>query len=75
MFPLPELTAEHIQAILPFIGVGLFYRFGYMQQKLASDGQQLAVDRENDPSDLAVEAVRAADGRPLEITVPMPSAE
>ncbi len=24
MFPLPELTAEHIQAILPFIGVGFF---------------------------------------------------
>lgn len=24
MFPLPELTAEHIQALLPFIGVGFF---------------------------------------------------
>ena len=73
------LAGDHLKSAsdlaLPLIGVGIFYRFGYMQQKLASDGQQLAVDRENDPSDLAVEAVRAADGRPLEITVPMPGRE
>ncbi len=73
------LAGDHLKSAsdlaLPLIGVGMFYRFGYMQQKLASDGQQITVDRENDPGDLALEPVRAADGRPLEVTVPMPGRE
>ena len=73
------LAGDHLKSAsdlaLPLIGVGLFYRFGYMQQKLASDGQQLTVDRENDPRDLALEPVRASDGRPLEVTVPLPGRE
>ncbi|MEQ1632433.1 MAG: alpha-glucan family phosphorylase, partial [Planctomycetota bacterium] len=73
------LAGDHLKSAsdlaLPLIGVGLFYRFGYMQQKLASDGQQLSVDRENDPRDLAVEPVRTSDGRPVEVTVPLPGRE
>lgn len=73
------LAGDHLKSAsdlgVPLMGVGLFYRFGYMQQKLASDGQQISVDRENDPRDLALEPVRAADGRPLEVTVPMPGRE
>jgi starch phosphorylase len=44
-------------------------------QQLSADGQQIAVDRDNDPRQLAVEPVRAADGRPLEVSVPLPGRE
>ena len=60
---------------VPLVGVGLFYRFGYMKQRLSSDGQQVAVDVENLPRQLAVDAVRDVDGKPVEITVPLPGRE
>lgn len=73
------LAGDHLKSAsdlnVPLVGVGLFYRFGYMGQQLSSDGQQVSVDRENRPRQLAVEMVRAADGRPLEITVPLPGRE
>jgi starch phosphorylase len=73
------LAGDHLKSAsdlgLPLLGVGLFYRCGYMRQTLASDGQQIAQDRENDPRQLAVEAVRGKDGRPLEVTVPLPGRE
>ena len=69
------LAGDHLKSAsdlgIPLCGVGLFYRCGYIGQQLSSDGQQAAIDRENDPRQLAVEAVRSADGRPIEITVPM----
>ena len=37
-----------------FVAVGLFYRMGYMKQALSTDGQQLALDRENVPERLAM---------------------
>ena len=73
------LAGDHLKSAsdlgLPLVGLGLFYRCGYLGQQLGSDGQQLAVDRVNDPRQLAVEAVRAADGRPLEVTVPLAGRE
>ncbi len=73
------LAGDHLKAAsdlnVPLVGVGLFYRFGYMQQQLSSDGQQVAVDRENRTSKLAVDLVRGPDGSPLEVRVPMPGRE
>ncbi|MGE3171269.1 MAG: alpha-glucan family phosphorylase [Planctomycetota bacterium] len=73
------LAGDHLKSAsdlaLPLLGVGLFYRCGYMQQRVGADGKQIAVDRENDPRELAVEPVRAPDGRPLEVTVPLPGRE
>jgi glycogen phosphorylase/synthase len=73
------LAGDHLKSAsdlnVPLVGVGLFYRFGYMSQQLSSDGQQIAADKENRPEKLAVELVRNGDGRPLEITVPMPGRE
>ncbi|MFK7739686.1 MAG: alpha-glucan family phosphorylase, partial [Planctomycetota bacterium] len=70
------LAGDHLKSAsdlgLPLVGVGLFYRFGYMQQQLAADGSQIAADRENRPGKLAVELVRNADGSALEVHVPMP---
>ncbi|MGK0155111.1 MAG: phosphorylase/glycogen(starch) synthase [Neolewinella sp.] len=73
------LAGDHLKAAsdlnVPLVGVGLFYRFGYMQQQLSSDGQQIAADKENRPAKLAVELVRNSDGSALEISVPMPGRE
>ena len=73
------LAGDHLKSAsdlgLPLVGVGLFYRYGYMSQQLSTDGQQVAADKENRPQKLALEIVRAADGRPLEITLPLPGRE
>jgi phosphorylase/glycogen(starch) synthase len=73
------LAGDHLKSAsdvgIPLVAVGLFYRFGYMGQQLSSDGQQIAADRENRPQKLAVEIVRTADGRPLEVSVALPGRE
>jgi glycogen phosphorylase/synthase len=73
------LAGDHLKSAsdlaIPLVGVGLFYHFGYMSQQLSSDGQQLAADKENRPAKLAVEIVRAPDGRPLEVSLPLPGRE
>jgi len=73
------LAGDHLKAAsdlgIPLVGVGLFYRYGYMHQQLSTDGQQIAADKENHPSKMALELVRRDDGTPLEISVPMPGRE
>jgi len=73
------LAGDHLKAAsdlcVPLVGVGLFYRYGYMQQQVSSDGQQIAADRENRPAKLALELLRKDDGSALEISVPMPGRE
>ncbi|GAB4138159.1 MAG: hypothetical protein Fur0037_03710 [Planctomycetota bacterium] len=70
------LAGDHLKSAsdigLPLIGVSLFYSHGYMGQRLGIDGQQSAVDRENVPRALALDLVRSPDGRPVEVTIPMP---
>lgn len=67
------LAGDHLKSAsdlaVPLVGVGLFYRYGYMTQRLDREGQQLVVDRENNPRELAVEPVLSADGKPLEVNV------
>ncbi|MCR9243447.1 MAG: alpha-glucan family phosphorylase [bacterium] len=73
------LAGDHLKSAsdlgIPLVGVGLFYRFGYMYQQVSSDGQQIAADRENLPRQLAVDPVRGDDGKLLEISVPLPGRE
>jgi phosphorylase/glycogen(starch) synthase len=73
------LAGDHLKSAsdlgIPLVGVGLFYQFGYMSQQLSGDGQQIAADRENRPAKLALEIVRAPDGRPLEVSLPLPGRE
>ena len=70
------LAGDHLKSAsdldIPLIGVGLFYRYGYMGQALTPDGTQVALDRENDLLDLPLEMLRGAHGEPLEVRVPMP---
>ena len=70
------LAGDHLKSAsdigLPLVGVGLFYRKGYLQQRLTATGEQTEVDLENDPHALALECVRTAEGTPLEVRVQLP---
>ncbi|HUL45045.1 MAG TPA: alpha-glucan family phosphorylase, partial [Bacteroidota bacterium] len=67
------LAGDHVKSAsdlgLPFVGIGLFYRQGYFQQKIDySSGQQENYPT-TDPSTVPVELVRDAAGKPLLCTV------
>jgi alpha-glucan phosphorylase-like protein len=57
------------------VAVGLFYRMGYMAQRLTPTGEQTAVDVPNEVSNIAMECVRNENGEPLEISLPLPGRE
>lgn len=69
------LAGDHLKSAsdlgIPLIGVGLFYRTGYMGQRLDEAGRQVAFDRNNDPAELPLEPVRDAAGESVAITVPV----
>ncbi len=54
---------------LPFVAVGLLYRYGYFRQFLSSDGWQQERYEENDWYHMPVELVKDKDDKPLRITV------
>lgn len=56
---------------LNFVAVGLLYRQGYFTQSVDSDGAQHAEYADNDPRDLPVEPVRAANGELFKVAVPI----
>jgi len=69
------LSGEHLKSAsdlgLPMVGVGLAYRHGYFRQYLSSDGWQQETYPENTFHSLPVEHVRAEDGSPLKVDVPV----
>ncbi len=71
------LAGDHLKSAsdlgVPLIAVGLFYRMGYFAQSLTPTGEQIAGDRENEPSDLPLELVRDARGEPIQIELQLPS--
>ncbi len=76
------LAGDHLKSAsdldLPLVGVGLFYRRGYLRQRVGAGGEQVALDIENDPRKLPVELVRVdgnASSPALEISLRMPSSE
>ena len=73
------LSGDHLKSAsdigLPLVGIGLFYSKGYMKQQLTADGDQVALDRANDPRDLAFEVARDPDGKPLEMRLRLPGRE
>ncbi len=70
------LAGDHLKSAsdlnFPFVAVGLFYRMGYMKQALSTDGQQLALDRENVPERLAMDPVLDATGERVKVRVSLP---
>jgi starch phosphorylase len=54
---------------LPFVGIGLFYRRGYFNQRVDLSGRQQEYWLEQDPALLPLALVRGSDGRPLRSSV------
>ena len=71
------LAGDHLKSAsdigLPLIAVGLFYRTGYVKQRLTAAGDQINSEAENDPRNLPMELVLDETGKPLEITLQLPS--
>ncbi len=71
------LAGDHLKSAsdlgLPLLGVGLFYRSGYMRQRLSATGEQIAEQDPNDPELLPLELVRDAAGAPVRIELTLPS--
>ena len=60
------LSGDHIKSAsdlgLPFIGIGLFYRNGYFQQRIGPDGWQQELYPVNDPEHMPAELVERPEG-------------
>ncbi len=71
------LAGDHLKSAsdlgLPLLGVGLFYRGGYMRQRLTAAGDQLAEQDPNDPALLPLELVCDAAGAPVRVELTLPS--
>ena len=67
------LAGDHLKAAsdwcLPLVGVGLLYRNGYFEQRLAPNGWQQEEFPEHDFADLAVEPATGPDGQPVMVEV------
>jgi glycogen phosphorylase len=66
-----DLLKEASDRALPLVAVGLMYRQGYFRQRLDASGWQHEYWIDIDPERLPAALVRAQDGRPLTITVPI----
>jgi glycogen phosphorylase len=60
------LSGDHTKSAsdlgLPFVGIGLFYRKGYFQQRINPDGWQEELYPTNSPDDLPMELVLQPEG-------------
>ncbi len=73
------LAGDHLKSCsdlgLPTVGVSLFYRGGYFQQRVDGTGRQVEVRRVTTPEELPLERARTADGKPVSVTVPLDDSE
>jgi starch phosphorylase len=69
------LAGDHLKSAsdlnLPFVAVGLFYRFGYFRQSFNTEGWQQESYRETYAGELPIELVKGEDDKPLRIEVTM----
>jgi len=70
------LAGEHIKSAsdlgLHLTGIGLLYRYGYVEQRLGADGWQHDFNPVNDFRRLPIEEVCDPAGSPVEIGLPFP---
>ena len=68
------LAGDYIKEASDFganmVGVGFLYRYGYFDQKITADGQQVAEYKAQDFEDLPLTLVRDDNGAPLILRVP-----
>jgi phosphorylase/glycogen(starch) synthase len=71
------LAGDHLKSAsdldLPLVAVGLFYRRGYVRQRLSLACEQINLEAENDPHRLPLALVKDAAGAPLEVRLELPS--
>lgn len=69
------LAGDHLKSAsdldLPIVGIGLFYREGYFEQRINEYGQQYEVYSVNDPQYLPMTRMVKPDGLPLLVSVPV----
>jgi starch phosphorylase len=70
-----DLVKEASDQAIPLVAVGLLYRQGYFRQRLDASGWQQEYWIDTDPARLPMALVRAPDGEPLTITVPIRGSE
>jgi starch phosphorylase len=67
------LAGDHTKSAsdlgIPFVGISLFYRQGYFEQRIAVDGWQNEVYLSADPEKLPLEIVADATGEPVRCSV------
>ena len=70
------LAGDHLKAAsdlgLPLLGIGLFYRRGYLRQRVTPSGEQIALELENDPARLPMRLVRDKQGDEIIVTLNLP---
>lgn len=70
------LAGDHLKASsdlgVPLIGVGLLYQAGYFKQSLSRDAWQQETYPVLDPDGLPLSLLREDDGRPAQISLPLP---
>jgi starch phosphorylase len=70
------LAGDHLKAAsdlgVPLVGIGLFYYDGYFRQRVDASGQHERYT-ERTGADLGAELLRDAEGRPLMVTVDLPT--
>lgn len=65
-----DYLKEASDSCVDLVGVGFLYKYGYFDQVIADDGQQVAQYKQNNFSMIPVTQVTAEDGGPLTIEVP-----
>ena len=70
------LAGDHVKAAsdrgLALVGIGLFYRHGYVRQWINESGDQVPLAVDNDPRRLPMELVVDANGRPVTVAIELP---
>jgi starch phosphorylase len=71
------LAGDHLKSAsdlgTPIVGVGLLYRSGYFKQSLTREGWQAETYPVTDPDGLPLTLLRADDGAPSVVDLPLPS--
>ena len=74
---LGALAGDHLKSAsdlgLPLVAVGLFYRHGYVEQRLTTSSEQVSAPVVNEPRDLPLDLVVDDQGKPVEIEIELPS--
>lgn len=70
------LSGDHLKSAselsIPLVGVGILYKFGYFEQRIDRNGDQVPVYVENNFAQMPVSPVLDAQGKPARVSVEMP---